>query len=281
MRLLFPFAKRFIAGINTNDSSVVFKNHLDQNFKVIANLVGEKIQSAEKIETICETYAELLDRFSDSDFSISLKLSSIGLDHEYKSTVENLTKLVQSASINKQMIRLDMEDSKYTDQTIEVCKSIYNDYPGSIGITLQANLNRTERDLEDLKKNGISIRLVKGAYFENDQIAITDMNQIRQRFLEYSQLLIADSNVKHSIATHDEPILDNISLNSEMKNHRFEFLYGVRRDLQRRFNNSNEVGLYTPFGEEWVSYTYRRLKEFKNIRFVAKNLIKEKFFIQS
>ena len=276
MRLLFPFAKRFIAGINTNDSSVVFKNHLDQNFKVIANLVGENIQSAEKIETICETYAELLDRFSDSDFSISLKLSSIGLDHEYKSTMENLTKLVQSASINKQMIRLDMEDSKYTDQTIEVCKSIHNDYPGSIGITLQANLNRTERDLEDLKKNGISIRLVKGAYFENDQIAITDMNLIRQRFLEYSQLLITDSNVKHSIATHDEPILDSISLNSEMKNHRFEFLYGVRRDLQRRFINSNEVGIYMPFGEEWVSYTYRRLKEFKNIRFVAKNLIKEK-----
>ena len=276
MRLLFPFAKRFIAGINTNDSSVVFKNHLDQNFKVIANLVGENIQSAEKIETICETYAELLDRFSDSDFSISLKLSSIGLDHEYKSTMENLTKLVESASMNKQMIRLDMEDSKYTDQTIEVCKSIHNDYPGSIGITLQANLNRTERDLEDLKRNRISIRLVKGAYFENDQIAITDMNQIRQRFLEYSQLLIADSNVKHSIATHDEPILDSISLNSEMKNHRFEFLYGVRRDLQRRFINSNEVGLYMPFGEEWVSYTYRRLKEFKNIRFVAKNLIKEK-----
>ncbi len=276
MRLLFPFAKRFIAGINTNDSSVVFKNHLDQNFKVIANLVGENIQSAEKIETICETYAELLDRFSDSDFSISLKLSSIGLDHEYKSTMENLTKLVQSASINKQMIRLDMEDSKYTDQTIEVCKSIHNDYPGSIGITLQANLNRTQRDLEDLKKNGISIRLVKGAYFENDQIAITDMNLIRQRFLEYSQLLITDSNVKHSIATHDELVLDSISLNSEMKNHRFEFLYGVRRDLQRRFINSNEVGLYMPFGEEWVSYTYRRLKEFENIRFVAKNLIKEK-----
>ena len=276
MRLLFPFAKRFIAGINTNDSSVVFKNHLDQNFKVIANLVGENIQSAEKIETICETYAELLDRFSDSDFSISLKLSSIGLDHEYKTTMQNLTKLVESASLNKQMIRLDMEDSKYTDQTIEVCKSIHNDYPGSIGITLQANLYRTERDLEDLKRNGISIRLVKGAYFENDQIAITDMNQIRQRFLEYSQLLIADSNVKHSIATHDEPILDSISLNSEMKNHRFEFLYGVRRDLQRRFINSNEVGLYMPFGEEWVSYTYRRLKEFKNIRFVAKNLIKEK-----
>jgi len=276
LRILFPFAKRFIAGINTNDSSVVFKNHLDQNFKVIANLVGENIQSVEKIETICETYAELLGSFSDSDFSISLKLSSIGLDHEYKTTMQNLTKLVESASLNKQMIRLDMEDSKYTDQTIEVCKSIHNDYPGSIGITLQANLYRTERDLEDLKRNGISIRLVKGAYFENDQIAITDMNQIRQRFLEYSQLLIADSNVKHSIATHDEPILNSISLNSEIKNHRFEFLYGVRRDLQRKFINSNEVGLYMPFGEEWVSYTYRRLKEFKNIRFVAKNLIKEK-----
>ena len=79
MRLLFPFAKRFIAGINTNDSSVVFKNHLDQNFKVIANLVGENIQSVEKIETICETYAELLGSFSDSDFSISVSYTHLTL----------------------------------------------------------------------------------------------------------------------------------------------------------------------------------------------------------
>ena len=276
MKILFPFAKRFIAGININDSSIVFQNHLDQNFKVIANLVGENIQSAEKINNICETYSELLSKFSDSDFSISLKLSSIGLDHEYESTMENLNKLIESASTNKQVIRLDMEDSRYTDRTIEICKSIQNDYPGSIGITLQANLHRTERDLEELKRNGISIRLVKGAYLENDQIAITDMNLIRQKFLDYSKLLIADNNVKHSIATHDEPILDSISLNTEMKNHRFEFLYGVRRDLQRRFSNSNEVGIYMPFGQEWFSYTFRRLKEFKNIRFVAKNLIKEK-----
>ena len=276
MKALFPFAKRFIAGIDINDSSIVFQKHLDQNYKVIANLVGENIESAEKINTICKTYSELFSRFSDSDFSISLKLSSIGLDHEYKTTMQNLTKLVESASLNKQMIRLDMEDSKYTDRTIEVCKSIHNDYPGSIGITLQANLNRTERDLEELKSNGISIRLVKGAYFEDDQIAITDMNQIRDKFLDYAKLLIVDKNVKHSIATHDEPILDSISSNTEMRNHRFEFLYGVRRDLQRRFCNSNEVGLYMPFGEEWVSYTFRRLKEFKNIRFVARNLIKEK-----
>ena len=78
------------------------------------------------------------------------------------------------------------------------------------------------------------------------------------------------------VVNSDKHDIDNISSNTEMRNHRFEFLYGVRRDLQRRFCKSNEVGLYMPFGEEWVSYTFRRLKEFKNIRFVARNLIKEK-----
>ena len=88
--------------------------------------------------------------------------------------------------------------------------------------------------------------------------------------------MIADDRVKHSIATHDEELLTKIALNNEMRNHRFEFLFGVRRDLQKAFNPSHDVGIYMPYGKEWMSYTLRRLKEFKNIRFVAKNLIKEK-----
>ena len=61
-----------------------------------------------------------------------------------------------------------------------------------------------------------------------------------------------------------------------MINHRFEFLYGVRRDIQKNFKKNHEVGIYMPYGKEWLSYTVRRLKEFKNIKFVAENLIKEK-----
>lgn len=276
MKLLFPFAKRFIAGIDINDSSVIFQNHLDQEFIVIANLVGENTQSIEQINANRNGYFELLSRFKKERFSISVKLSSIGMDYSFEESMNNLTKLSDLASANNQMIRLDMEDSKYTDRTIEACKIIQDQTPGSVGITLQANLHRTKNDIRDLIAHGVSIRLVKGAYLENDGIAYTKLDTIRKKFLDYSSELLVDENVKHSIATHDEKLLDVIASDERMKNHCFEFLFGVRRDLQHRYKLTHDVGIYMPYGKEWLSYTIRRLKELKNIKFVARNLIKEK-----
>ena len=276
MKVLFPFAKRFIAGIDINDSSVVFQDHLDSEYVVIANLVGENIQSKETIYSTCKDYSDLMNRFKSPDFSISVKLSSIGLDVSYEECQTNLSKLASIALENQQIIRLDMEDSKYTSMTIELTQSINKELLGSIGITLQANLFRTKDDLDDLLESGISIRLVKGAYKENGNIAFTELDAIRERFIEYSSKLILDTNTKHSIATHDEILLNEMKSREEMINHRFEFLYGVRRDLQKNFKQDYEVGIYMPYGKEWLSYTLRRLKEFKNIKFVARNLIKER-----
>lgn len=276
MKVLFPFAKRFIAGTDINDSSVVFQDHLDNDYVVIANLVGENTQSKETIYSTFKNYSDLLNRFNHPDFSISVKPSSIGLDVSYEECQTNLSKLASIALENQQIIRLDMEDSKYTSKTIELTQSINKELLGSIGITLQANLFRTKDDLDDLLESGISIRLVKGAYKENGNIAFTELDAIRERFIEYSSKLILDTNTKHSIATHDEILLNEMKSREEMINHRFEFLYGVRRDLQKNFKQDYEVGIYMPYGKEWLSYTLRRLKEFKNIKFVARNLIKER-----
>lgn len=276
MRLLFPFAKRFIAGVDINDSSLVFQKHLDSEYSVIANLVGENIQSKEKIDSIFKDYSDLLSQFKHQNFSISLKLSSIGLDVSYEKCRANLIALASIAKENNQVLRLDMEDSSYTSKTIELSKVIDKELPGVIGITLQANLFRTKDDIDDLLRNGISIRLVKGAYRENSGNAFSELKKIREHFIRYSNKLIEDSDIKHSIATHDEILLNEICTKEPMKKHRFEFLYGVRRDIQRRFKDSYEVGIYMPYGKEWLSYTIRRLQEFKNIKFVARNLMKEK-----
>ena len=195
MRLLFPFAKRFIAGIDINDSSPVFQKHLDSKYTVIANLVGENTRSKEKIDSTCKSYSDLLNQFNHPDFSISLKLSSIGLDVSNKDCQTNLVKLASIAGENQQMIRLDMEDSSYTSKTIELCKSINNALPGSIGITLQANLFRTKNDLHDLLENEISMRVVKGAYREHSNIAFIVLDAIREGFIAYSNKLILDSNI--------------------------------------------------------------------------------------
>ena len=153
MRLLFPFAKRFIAGIDINDSSLVFQKHLDSEYSVIANLVGENIQSKEKIDSIFKDYSDLLSQFKHQNFSISLKLSSIGLDVSYDECRANLIALASIAKENNQALRLDMEDSSYTSKTIELSKVIDKELPGVIGITLQANLFRTKDDIDDLLRN--------------------------------------------------------------------------------------------------------------------------------
>ena len=276
MKILFPFAKRFIAGGGTQDSSLVFQKHLDQDYVVVANLVGENILSRDLISEIYDQYKILLQKFDSPNFSISIKATSLGLDLSFQEAQKNLMNLSKYSQSNYPQIRLDMEDSSYTDQTINLCKSIQNDNPGSIGITLQANLFRTENDLKDLINSGISIRLVKGAYFENEEVAFTKLKDVRERFIDYSKLLLNDNKTKHSIATHDENILKKVKSFNGIKAHRFEFLYGVRRDLQESFKQENEVGIYMPFGKDWLSYTVRRLKEFKNIKFVAKNFIRER-----
>ena len=102
------------------------------------------------------------------------------------------------------------------------------------------------------------------------------MNEIRDNFLKLSDILLSYQSDQDAVATHDEVILNSILSNHRSKKIAFEFLFGVRRDLQKKLNNKHPVGIYLPYGSDWLPYTMRRLSEWKNIKFIAKNLIKEK-----
>ena len=145
-----------------------------------------------------------------------------------------------------------------------------------IGVALQANLFRTSDDLAALKSENISIRLVKGAYREEKSIAFISMNEIRDNFLKLADSLLSYQSDQDAVATHDEVILNSILSNDRSTTIAFEFLFGVRRDLQKKLNIKHTVGIYLPYGSDWLPYTMRRLSEWKNIKFVARNLLKEK-----
>ncbi len=56
----------------------------------------------------------------------------------------------------------------------------------------------------------------------------------------------------------------------------FEMLYGIRRDLQEKLRDEGkQIRIYVPYGDNWLPYTMRRLKEWKNLKFVISNVIKE------
>ena len=276
MKLLFPFAKRFIAGENLEDASEQIINLQEQRFRVALNLVGESGSTREEALNAQNEYLKALKLFPMETLSLSIKPSLLSLNYSIKDCLEYLTPIVEIAHRSNQKIRFDMESSAITDSTIEICQRLNKNFPNVIGVALQANLFRTSDDLAALKSENISIRLVKGAYREDKSIAFISMNEIRDNFLKLADILLSYQSDQDAVATHDEAILNSILSNDGSTTIAFEFLFGVRRDLQKKLNIKHTVGIYLPYGSDWLPYTMRRLSEWKNIKFVARNLIKER-----
>ena len=276
MKLLFPFAKRYIAGENLEDTSEQILSLQQQGFRVALNLVGESANTKEEALNAQAEYLKALKLFPIESLSLSIKPSLLNLNHSINDCLEYLTPIVELAYLSQQKIRFDMENSATTDSTIEICQYLNQRFPNVVGLALQANLFRTVDDLKVLKSENISIRLVKGAYNENKSIAFIEIDDIRGNFLKLADILCNYQSDQDAIATQDEAILNSLLSDDSYKKLSFEFLFGVRKDLQNKFNKEHSVAIYLPYGSNWLPYTMRRLSEWKNIKFIAKNLIKEK-----
>lgn len=276
MKLLFPFAKRYIAGENLEDTSEQILSLQQQGFRVALNLVGESANTKEEALNAQAEYLKALKLFPMESLSLSIKPSLLNLNHSINDCLEYLTPIVELAYSSQQKIRFDMENSATTDSTIEICQYLNQRFPNVMGLALQANLFRTVDDLKVLKSENISIRLVKGAYNENKSIAFIEIDDIRGNFLKLADILCNYQSDQDAIATQDEAILNSLLSDDSYKKLSFEFLFGVRKDLQNKFNKKHSVAIYLPYGSNWLPYTMRRLSEWKNIKFIAKNLIKEK-----
>jgi proline dehydrogenase len=202
-----------------------------------------------------------------------------------------MNKLSYKANVFGMNIRLDMEDNSLIQDTVDLCLHL-NKKHGNVGVAIQTNIFRTKNDIVNLMSKNISLRLVKGAYKEDIDIAYQNQEQIERLFIQNAFTILSDrcrtyyhlkdtNKVVSAIGTHDEKILKEITKNMGAFNITkedvdFEFLYGIRRDLSQRMKDEGyKVRLYVPFGTEWLPYTLRRLREYKNLMFVAKNIFKE------
>ncbi len=276
MRLLYPLAKRFIAGHDFDSAKPKIEKLLIEGYEVSIDYLGELSKNTSDCENATEQYLKIIDYYRDRKIDISVKPSQLGILINPKISYDNLSLIARAAKKHGHTIRLDMEDSTVTELTRNQAMSLNKKY-GNVGVAIQANLFRTEKDLEILIRNNVSIRLVKGAYKENKGIAHQEYWEISSNFFSYAADLYSKKANKPAIATHDEELLEDVQVlipNSNFFD--YEFLYGIRRDLQRNFKNQgHRVRIYIPFGTQWLPYTIRRLKEWKNLKFVIFNIIKE------
>lgn len=282
MHILYPFAKRFIAGEDLPTALKSTKKLHDAGYLSTMDLLGEDVRTAEQAIAAKTEYLELIKELTASpgprDFSI--KLTQMGLDIDPDLCVRNVEEIL--TAVNVHTVRLDIEGSSHTQSTIETCLRLHKNYK-NLGQAVQAYLFRTESDVDALIGQGVSVRLCKGAYKEPPAIAYQSMNDIRENFLKLAFKLLKEG-VQPAMATHDEILLGRILAfikeeKIDPQSFYFELLYGVRRDLQKTLlDRGYRVRVYVPYGKSWLPYTLRRLAEKKeNVLFVIKNLFRETF----
>jgi len=276
MKLLYPLAKRFIAGYDFESAKPKIDKLMDDGFNVSIDYVGELSKNINDCSLAARQYKEISDYYKGKKIDISIKPTQLGLKFDPKFCEDILFLITKTAEENGHTIRLDMEDSSATQATIDLCIRIRKHLP-NIGVAMQSNLLRSEDDFKRLLKNRISIRLVKGAYKEKKEIAIQDELTLETTFYDYAAKLYSMKSNRPAIATHDEELLEDITeMITDPKYFDYEFLYGIRRDLQRRFRDDGYfVRVYVPFGADWFPYTLRRIKEWKNLKFMLINIMRE------
>ena len=278
MKLLYPLAKRYIAGHDFRSAQFTAKELSDNGFALSFNYVGEYSKTLDEAIAARNQYSEILNYYQDKKIDLSIKLSQVGLLISPEDCEGLLQQIVEKAHNYGHTIRFDMEHSIITDKTLDLCLKLNQKYPATLGVALQARLFRTKDDMKELMNNNISVRLVKGAYIEKESIALKSYQEIQENYLQLIELLGTKMDRRCAVATHDETILKDILSKPDADRFDYEFIYGIRRDLQQSFKDQGQkVRIYLPFGENWLPYTWRRLREFKNLTFVVRSIFKEWF----
>lgn len=275
---------RFIAGMAPDDALRVAEEVNRQGIAVTLDSLGESVTSESAAHLAADVYHKLLDSIAARGIqaNISVKLTQMGLEQSPDLAESIAGNLVEHARATSSFVRIDMEDSRLTQITLDIVRRIHARpaMRGSVGVVIQAYLYRSQADVEQLLADGIRIRLCKGAYKEPAEVAFPRKADVDANFLKLSQKLL-DSPIYHGLATHDEAIVEAAKAYAAShgigrEHFEFQMLYGVRRDLQRSLvRDGYKVRVYVPFGTEWYPYFMRRLAERPaNVLFLAKNFFR-------
>lgn len=281
-QLLFPVAKRFVAG-QTIQEAVAAVSRLNANgIHTTLDVLGENVTDRPAAEAAVATYLATLDWIQKEGMSsnVSLKLTQMGLNIDRDYCLQNVTRICERAAAGDNFVRIDMEGSAYTERTLNVFYELFQRH-ANVGVVIQAYLHRSEEDVRRLIELGARVRLCKGAYKEPPSLAVQTMATIRQNFKSLASRLLSNGN-HPAIATHDDVLISwtkNYAAQHQIPKDGFEFqmLYGVRSETQRQLAAQGySMRVYVPFGTHWLPYFYRRMRERKeNVAFVLKNLFRK------
>jgi proline dehydrogenase len=253
------FSARYIAGPTLADAVRVVRRLNGQGKLATIDVLGEEIRREEEARGITECYRDVFATIEREqlDANVSVKLTALGLNLSYDLCRENLESIVAGGKF----VRIDMEDSSTTDDTLRLYRELREAGRDNVGIVLQAYLRRTVSDIESLADLRPNVRLCKGIYVEPPSIAYTDYDAVRASFMKAYRTLTAIDGAHVAIATHDEWLLRR-TLESLPPSYEFQMLLGVREERASELVRAgHRLRVYVPYGQQWYRYSLRRLQE--------------------
>ncbi len=293
-------ASRFVAGERIEDAIRVVRELNAKGINATLDHLGEHTSTAEEANKATDDILTVLSEIDKAGVraNVSIKLTQIGMGLDEETCRQNLVRILELARQHNNFVRVDIEDTPYTDMTI----SIYNAMlergftTRTVGMAVQSYLYRAEEDTRTLLEKGTRFRLVKGAYKEPADKAYPKKADVDANYDLLSKIMI-DATLKienntltedgrippiPAIASHDEKRIafakqyaEKVSLPKAAIE--FQMLYGIRRDLQEQLvKDGYPVRVYVPFGTHWYPYFMRRLAERPaNIWFFVSNFFRK------
>ena len=261
-------SSHYIAGEELDDALRVVLQLNHEGKLATIDVLGEEITEPEEAQAIAAAYREAFEAIERGrlDSNVSIKPTALGLKLGYELFRENLTDVVEHAASRGNFVRIDMEDSSTTDDTLRLYRELRAAGHHNVGVVLQARLKRTLADIAELADLKPNVRLCKGIYLEPPELAYRDFDSIRASFVHALEALL-EAGCYVGVATHDEWLIEQgqrltgaRGLGREQ--YEFQMLLGVRPSLgDELVRGGHRLRIYTPYGKHWYAYSVRRLQE--------------------
>jgi len=275
-------AKPYIAGETLPELVSVVQELNHDRFIVATSILGEFVTEVKDAEEAVQQYQEVLTEIKDLklESNIHIKLSHFGLKLDKEVCYNNLINILKTAADCGNFVRIDMEDSTCTDDTLAIYKRAREKFE-NVGVVIQACMKRSNEDIDSLKAMKANVRICKGIYIEPPEIAYNDREIVRQN---YSALLkdLLGAGCYVGIATHDKWLVDDAfetieELALDYSQYEFQMLYGVDPQLRQMIRDAgHRMRVAVPFGPSWYPYSIRRLRKNPTVaRYVLQALFKK------
>ena len=261
-------SSRYIAGTTLAEACDVVRELNAQGKEATLDVLGEEVTLREEAIGLRDAYRRALDTIEEDGLrsNVSVKLTALGLKLDRGLCRADLTAVVEEAARFDNFVRIDMEDSSTTSETLALYREIREEGHDNLGVVLQAALKRTLSDIGGLADLRPNVRVCKGIYVEPPEIAYQEDEIIRLNFLDALEALF-DIGSYVGIATHDDWLIGEALALVERRglgrdDYEFQMLLGVRAELgDELVRDGHRLRIYVPFGRRWYEYSIRRLQE--------------------